>query len=316
MTLMVPSVVAVHSEPFPERELPSELLGKIFSYLPPCDLQVATQVSKTMKAHVVEETNKYEPNAIKDYTQVLIQNLNTQNFPKQVAELGGISGGIVRQSFTNLNALKSYISKAEGNLINVLKTVDDVTASQLRLIPSLTSIEDIFSSIRTGKRIEEADLIVARWKIPKVFFDIAEYFLKTENFDKAITVAKMISNEFWSDRIFLDISTALARAGTIKEPDKEPKEAIAIAQLISQESTKIESFRTISEILIQAGNIDQALAVANMIPDEYWKGWAFHPICRALTKSGDIARATEVANMISNGTCKFVALKNISVGLY
>jgi hypothetical protein len=109
--------------------------------------------------------------------------------------------------------------------------------------------------------------------------------------------------------------TNLAKQGNLEEAAFTMKEALACAEVISDESEKTITLTDISTELAKQGKLEEALAFAMGISDDYRKNSALKDISNELAKQGKFEEALECAQGISDGSDKSSALKEISTEL-
>ena len=308
--------------PSPISSLPQELARKIFSYLDKRGVADTTSLNQTMKSSATDEANYSEHSSIKSFIEILTKRLNVPGrFQMRTLELKQISKRIVPLNFTNLRDLKGYILGIKTQLIDVLKTLDDETATRLfdNRQPQPSSniqppkfMEDIFVLARFESQIMQADLQpvgAQRWEAYKPICDalaLAGYI------DKAVLLANSILDQYPRFFNLRGICATIARAG---DPDKAIALASSIATSIPSEGFRNTALQDISQALVDKGEIDRAINIAMSIPYKEIMDRALVHICQSLITARDFDKAVALASSISDLTRKNTALADISRSL-
>jgi hypothetical protein len=174
-------------------ELPRDLIARMFSYLGKKDLQAGAFVNKRINVGAIVAANHKELASIKKFIESLIEKLDEERFPEQLEMLKGISQNISTQVqvFANLRLLKEYILDVKGQLVDVMKTVDDLSGD----VDLPDFFEDIFKLVALEKRIDAANLIPNEDMRGGALWWISLDLAKNDNIKSAMAIAALIPNE-------------------------------------------------------------------------------------------------------------------------
>lgn len=302
-----------HDSPYKIDNLPQELLDQIFSYLGKIDLQSVVCVSGSISSSVKKAACINETNSMKNFIQIVIENLNVEFSIEQRELLKEIAENITAGNLENLRQLKEYVFWVKSKFVDVIKTLDVETIDYLneRVKPP-HFFEGVFESIILKKKqmaalerqIERANLNLHPYPRGITLWRLSTELIQIGNIERAIVVAQSISIVDLRGRALKNVSEALMQAGNIDR-------AILVAESISEIILRDQNLREISEFLTQTGNIDRALVVALSISIELKRGYALRNISSALIKDGYIDRALEITQSISNLNVRKYALQDI-----
>lgn len=291
-----PTAIVPPRPPFKIDGLPEEVLGKIFSYLRANDIQAVVWVNRSVSKCGTAAANFSELASIKNFIQVIMQRLNVERVSGQRALLVGIAQKIASRNFVNLQLLKGHILGVKVKLINVIRTLDDETAIDLRNhgnhVKRPNFLEDIVELATFERQIDAAKLIPDEIMKVVALEKICKALIGAGYINRAIAATKLIPAKIIRDNTLLYIARILMGAGNVDR-------AIAVAKSIPDEEKSRYALRRISEGLTLLGNIDKAIEVATSIPTEITRDAVLRYICRALIEAGEIDRAIVVAGLIS-----------------
>jgi ankyrin repeat protein len=165
-------------------------------------------------------------------------------------------------------------------------------------------LEQALDSARSIKRFKGSCL-----------YSIAKASAKAGNFNQAVDIAQSIKDEYWKAETFKDI-VATSQAGKFKEAEEVLKQAND-AYLMLLDNEEWEEWPApmkvnIVTMLLEVGNIDQALEVANSINMLQFKILSLGWVATAMAKAGDVDQALNIARSFESPGDQVWALSQVA----
>lgn len=265
--------------------LPQVLRVQIFSYLNQYDLQSTILTNRTIKNSTIETAHL----SMKNFIQLLIQNISIDTFPIQKGSLKEILQNITSPKFEKTLLLKSFVLKLKSQIIDIIKKLDDETIETIRSYAQPPPfMENIFTLAFLEKQIDKvktnSDKNVRNMDLTNIGVDLTT----AGSIKRAWEIAAMIDDDLCNRWIFRSISIISARAGNLKI-------AVEAANTIFSERLKTDTFSVISIISLEKGDIDNAIKIAHKIPDKGSKDRTLRAISKTLTLLRNKDRTTQEA---------------------
>jgi len=149
--------------------------------------------------------------------------------------------------------------------------------------------------------------------------DIASFYAKAGQYDKALHVAKTIEKDNYKANAFSWIADSYAEAGQNDKALKMLSQALHIAKTIKDDYLKTLSWRRIADSYAKAGQYDkalkmlsQALHITETMKNTRNKNIGLSLIAKSYAKAGQYDKALQVVKTIEEHGCKADALSSIA----
>jgi Tetratricopeptide repeat. len=273
-----------------------------------------------MKKFEIAAANLNELVSLKNFIKLLAEKLPVEInpeqpeqiveiYPEQKVKLLEIAQNIIDSGVPNLRELKARSLNVKSQLINILKTLNTETLTDLSThAQSPNFLENIVNLATFEREIDEAKLIESETRRYYSLARICRSIAQAGDFDRALEIASLIPNPDASHDAYSGISGVLQRAGDFDR-------AFEIASLIPGNYHRFLVCSNIAGALVRAGDFDRALKVASLIPDSYTRRYTRSHIARVLARTGDFDRALEIAKSIADKENKNNAFLVISKAL-
>jgi hypothetical protein len=233
--------------------------SSIFKFFDPTSLGSFEAASSKASASVARyKTEVITPSKIQHFINTLLAGLDTTNHVKEREILEKIKVQVDIKTITpeKVTIVKINIFTIRKLILEALKSLDDPTIENLKLIPAPELFEDLFEVLELYNLVKSSPDFLF---IDKFVDNLAE--------KGRLGIAFEVANLLLSENTTIQDFTFTNIAYKLKEK-KEWDKAIEVIKLIPIKGSRNVQYKSIVRTLIEANKYDKAFAVANLISDK------------------------------------------------